>query len=213
MATILPILKKPNEKAAASLMPAWHPNFRNAELLPDVKVVRTAFFINGAAILVVIVLSLYLIQSELGLHSLREQTANWQQQINNEKPGSDKAVVQFQKFQDEEKTLMELKQFQASKIVGSEFLLELGESLPPRITLATVDYHGGSITLRGAIAGSPDEASGDASAYLNVLGKHPAFAGKFESISLTGITRNPTTSGISFEILLKLKSDQKGVKK
>ncbi len=194
-------------------MPAWHPNFRNAELLPDVKVVRTAFFINGAAILVVIVLSLYLIQSELGLHSLREQTANWQQQINNEKPGSDKAVVQFQKFQEEEKTLLELKQFQASKIVGSEFLLELGESLPPRITLTAVDYHGGGIVLRGSIAGSPDEASGDASAYLNILAKHPAFAGKFENISLTGINRNPTTSGISFEILLKLKSDQKGVKK
>ncbi|MFA6288684.1 MAG: hypothetical protein WC661_14975 [Opitutaceae bacterium] len=210
---MLPLLKKPNEKAAASLMPAWHPNFRNAELLPDVKAVRTAFFVNGAAILVVMVLSLYLIQSELGLRSLREQTANAQQQINTEKPGSDKALVQFQKFQDEEKTLLELKQFQVGKIVGSELLLELGESLPPRITLTMVDYNGPNIVLRGSIAGSPDEASGDASAYLSILGNQPAFKEKFDGISLTGITRNPTTSGISFEILLKLKSDQKGVKK
>ena len=28
-------------------MPAWHPNFRNYEKLPDIKVVRTAFFVNG----------------------------------------------------------------------------------------------------------------------------------------------------------------------
>jgi len=210
---MLPTLKKSSDKAAASLMPAWHPNFRNAELLPDVKVVRTAFFVNGAAILVVIVMSLYLMQNELGLHSLRDQTANWQQQINNEKSGSDKAVVQFKKFQEEEKTLLALKEFQSSKIVGSDLLLGLGASLPPRIVLSLVDYRGASIVLRGSISGSPDEASGDASAYLDVLAKDPAFAGKFENISLTGITRSPNTNGIAFEILLKFKSDRKGAKK
>jgi hypothetical protein len=213
MVTMLSILKKPSEKAAASIMPAWHPNFRNPERLPDVKVVRTAFFINGAAVVVAIVLGLYLVQSEIGFRALRDQTADWQRQINNEKAGSEKAVAQFQKFQEEEKQLLELKDFQSSKLVGSDFILQLGESLPPRITLTMVDYHGGSIVLRGTIAGSPDEASGDASAYLDVLSKHPAFAGKFDGVSLTGISRNPTTSGISFEILLKLRSDQKGGKK
>ncbi len=207
---MLSILKKPKEKAAASMLPAWHPNFRNVERLPDVKVVRTAFFINGAAVVVSLVLSLYLIQSEIGFHALRDQTADWQRQINSEKAGSEKAVAQFQKFLEEEKKLLELKDFQSSKLVGSDFILQLGESLPPRVSLAAVDYRGANIVLRGTIMGSPDEASGDASAYLDILSKYPAFAGKFDGVSLTGISRNPTTSGISFEILIKLKSDQKG---
>jgi len=194
-------------------MPAWHPNFRKVELLPDTKAVRTSFFINGLAILIVLALASYLISSEIGLRALKEQTNEWQRQIDSEKSGSDQAVAQFKKFQEEEKTLLELKQFQSSPIVGSDLLFELGESLPPRITLTGIDYHGLSIVLRGTISGSPDEASGDASAYLDVLNKYPYFAGKFENISLTGISRNPTTSGISFEILLKLKSESKEGKK
>lgn len=210
---MLSILKKSNEKTVASTLPAWHPNFRNVERLPDVKLVRTAFFINCAAVVVTIVLGLYFAQSEVGFRSLREQTADWQRQINNEKADSEKAVSQFKKFQEEEKQLLELKDFQSSKLVGSDFILQLGESLPPRITLTSIDYHGTSIVLRGTIAGSPDEASGDASTYLDVLKKYPAYVGKFDGISLTGISRNPTTSGISFEILLKLKSDLNGGKK
>lgn len=193
-------------------MPAWHPNFLNAALLPDTKVVRTAFFINGAAILVTLGLAYYLIQSELTLGALRDQTAGWQHQIDAEKAGNDQAVAQFKKFQAEEKKLDELRAFQASRFVGSDLLTQLGASLPPRVTLTSVDYRGANIVLRGTIEGSSDEASGDASAYLDILGKYPAFADKFESISLTGISRNVGTSGITFEILLKFKSGAKGGK-
>ena len=49
------LLKKKAE-AAASQVPAWHPNFRNYQRLPDIKVVRTAFFINGFAALIAIAL-------------------------------------------------------------------------------------------------------------------------------------------------------------
>ncbi len=210
---MLPILKKPSEKAVALMMPAWHPNFRNSERLPDVKVVRTAFFINSAAVVVVLVLGLYLAQSEIGFRALRDQAADWQRQINNEKTSSDQAVAQFQKFQEEEKQLLEIKDFQSSRLIGSDLIFELGECLPPRVTLTMIDYRGQTVVLRGTIAGSSDEASGDASAYLSVLSKNPAFADKFDGVSLTGISRNPTTNGISFEILLKLKSDQKGGKK
>jgi len=210
---MFPLLKKTSNKAAASSMPAWHPNFRKAELLPDTKAVRTAFFINGVAILVVIGLALYLLRSEIGLKNLNDQATDWQHQINIEKAGSDHAVIQFKKFQDEEKKLLELKEFQSAKVVGSELLMQLGESLPPRVALTTIDYHGANIILRGTISGSPDEASGDASGYLDILNKYPYFSGKFESISLTGISRNVTTDGISFEILLKLKSESKGGKK
>jgi hypothetical protein len=44
---------------AVDVVPAWHPNLRNAAELPDTKVVRTAFFVNGAAMLVAISAALY----------------------------------------------------------------------------------------------------------------------------------------------------------
>ena len=54
-----PLLKKKSDAAAVSLVPAWHPNFRNFEKLPDIKVVRTAFFVNGAALFLAVALLIY----------------------------------------------------------------------------------------------------------------------------------------------------------
>ncbi|MBW8781852.1 MAG: hypothetical protein JF599_08195 [Verrucomicrobia bacterium] len=209
---MLPFLKSPSNKPAVALMPAWHPSFRNTEHLPDTKAVRTAFFINGVAIIITVVIAFYLLSSELGLHDLRTQTAEVQAEIDKDKPGSDRAVVMFKKFQDEEKKLNELKDFQAAPVVGSDLLLQFGESLPPKVVLSSVSYRGPSIVLRGSIAGSRDEASGDASAYVIALGKFPAFAGKFESIELTGIAPDPATNRLVVEILLKFKN-AKGAKK
>ena len=53
-----PATKK--SEASAPEAPAWHPNLRIASSLPDTKVVRTAFFVNGATMLVAIALLLVL---------------------------------------------------------------------------------------------------------------------------------------------------------
>jgi hypothetical protein len=60
-------LKKRGD-AAVVVVPAWHPNIRIVENLPDTKVVRTAFFVNGAAMLIAIALALYLGIQEWKLH-------------------------------------------------------------------------------------------------------------------------------------------------
>ena len=53
MLSLLKKKKKPDAAASeAPQVPAWHPNFRNYQQLPDIKVVRTAFFVNGAAVFV-----------------------------------------------------------------------------------------------------------------------------------------------------------------
>ena len=62
---MLPLLKKKSDADAAPAVPAWHPNFRNYQKLPDIKVVRTAFFVNGIAILLVVAISFLPIAIEL----------------------------------------------------------------------------------------------------------------------------------------------------
>jgi len=62
----LPLKKKSD--AAAVTVPPWHPNLRIVETLPDTKVVRTAFFVNGAAMLLALVLVLLLGVQEWKLH-------------------------------------------------------------------------------------------------------------------------------------------------
>ena len=86
---MLSLLKRKSEADAAPAVPAWHPNFRNYEKLPDVKAVRTAFFVNGASILVAVSLLVYFGFREWQIRTINSQVAQVQAQIDRDKKGSD----------------------------------------------------------------------------------------------------------------------------
>ena len=69
----MPFSRKKKSDPAAGLR--WHPDFRLRARLPDVKVVRTAFFINGPAALLAVALAAYLAFTEWQLHTLQSQMA------------------------------------------------------------------------------------------------------------------------------------------
>ncbi len=187
-------------------MPAWHPNFRNPAQLPDTKAIRTSFFTNGLAIFIVLVLVGYASYREYELYSLRSDTANALDSIHARKPVSDQAIVLYKKFQEEEKKVLALQEFLAtSRIVMASFILQLGEGIPPSITLSSIDYRPAGVTLRGGIVGAPEEASGRAIAYVENLRKNESFAKLFDNITLTNIARDQVTGLIQFVIDLKLK--------
>ncbi len=204
---MLSSLKKPSDKSAASLVPPWHPNFRNFERLPDTKAVRTTFFVNGLAILITVSLAIYLIYSEVERGTLASDTEAARLIAAERKPLSDQAIAQYKKFQEEEKKVQELQRFlSAPKIVVSELLLELGSSLPPATLLNGIESRAAGITVRGGIGGSAEEGAGKAVAYVEELRKNAYFSAFFDPISLTSIVRDPGTGEMRFEIDFKFKT-------
>jgi hypothetical protein len=208
---MLSLLKKKSE-ANAPQVPAWHPNFRNFERLPDTKVVRTAFFINVFAITLTLVLLFYVGRREWELRVLRMQVADKQQQIDRDKPGSDQAVELFKKFQAEEAKLLEVESFVKSKLIVSELLIHLGQTLPKNIALDRFDLRENGLTIGATVRGAPDQASGQATAYIEQLRADKELA-RFDTITPTSSDRNPTTGRITIEVFLHLKSTGKDGKK
>jgi hypothetical protein len=207
---MLSFLKKPSDKQSAAMVPAWHPNFRIIERLPDTKAIRTSFFVNGVAVFITLALLTYVLSREYELSSLRSDTASVLSTIQANRPGSEQAVGLFKQFQEEEKKVVALQEFlSTSRFVASDFILQLGESLPPSISLVNIDCKPAAVTLKGRIDGAPDEASGRATAYIDALRKNSYFSGLFESISLTNVVRDPTTNKIQFVIDLKSKASPK----
>ncbi|HSI09685.1 MAG: hypothetical protein ACAH89_03435 [Rariglobus sp.] len=207
---MLSFLKKPSDKSSASAAPMWHPNFRNFERLPDTKVVRTTFFINGVAILVATTLAIYVTYREVELNTLKADTDAAQQVIDANKPGSDQSVALFKKFQEQEKKIQELDQFLAiSKITLSDFILQLGSTLPPSVILSSIDYRPAGVILRGRIKGSSEEGAGKADAYVNDLTKNSYFSELFDSIKLTNIVRDPASGEIVIQIDLRFRAQIK----
>src|SRR4051794_32197737 len=132
---MLPFLKKKSEAPAAPQVPAWHPNFRNFEKLPDIKVVRTAFFVNGIAVTIALAAIIFFGFQEWQLHVVKGQIDDWQRQIDRDKKGSDQAVALFKKFQAEEARINEVDTFVKSKPPVSDLLLRLTQTLPARVAL------------------------------------------------------------------------------
>lgn len=212
----LPFLK-PKAEAAPAATPRWHPNFRNFERLPDTKVVRTTFFVNvaagvaAAAMLAVVGWRFYQVRN------YDQQAAAAQMEISRSKKQSDEGLRLTKFFTDEDKKLAEMSAFVQVPILPSNLLLILGGSLPKEIQLEFLELSPFDATnprclIRGLAAGTKEQASGAASAYVETLRTQPRLAEVFDDVKLNAINPDPRTGALIFEIELKFKSP-KGAKK
>jgi len=204
MLLTLLFLKKSSNNSSVVLTPTWHPDFRVSERLPDIKPVRTIFFINGAAVFIAAGLAIYVGYRDVALRTLRHDTATVETELNNNKLASRKAVELFGKFKQQEQAVLGLQQFfSTGKLVVSDFILHLGTVMPYNIRLSSIDYKPAGVVLRGDITGGAEEAS----TYLNVLREDKVLAEFIESITLTSIARDAGAGRIKFEFALKYKSN------
>lgn len=208
---MLSLLKKKSDAASAPQVPAWHPNFRNYELLPDIKVVRTAFFVNGAAIFIAIGLLLYFGFQEWQLHVIKVQIADWQRQIDRDKPGSDQAKALYTKFQAEAAKVEEVEAFIKSKPITSDLILHLGETLPPNIALDNFDLRETGLSLRLTVRGAPEKATGYASAYVEQLRSDKELK-RFDDVKANSPSLNASTGRLAVELFLRLPTAKEGKK-
>jgi Tfp pilus assembly protein PilN len=210
---MLSLLKKNPEVSANSSNRPWHPNFRNLASLPDTKVIRTTFFINSVAGLVLVGLIVLFVSQEYKISELKANIKTLSGQINQDLKLSVESVHLYKKFQNAEKNIREWDAFiGGNKIVISEFLEQLGKSIPPNVAISTLDYNNLGINLRGLVVGTPEQASGLVSAYEKQLNADEQMKRRFDVIKLTNLSRDSQNGRLSFEIILR-SSKTKEVKK
>jgi hypothetical protein len=208
----LPLTRKSDATPVAA--PLWHPNYRNYERLPDTKVVRTTFFINAASIVIALVALLWVGKNEYRIHELNQQIADATSEIDKNQKGNNEAIRLSGVFAEEEKKLADAEAFARMPLSPLEFIVQLGRTLPKEIQIESADMRMGEANtaqciLRGYVAGTKDQASGTASAYLDTLRTTPKFATAFDSVSLNSLTSDQRSGLLSFEIVLKFKAPGK----
>jgi len=200
--------------AGPALAPNWHPNFRDFERLPDTKVVRTTFFVNVAAITLAVALLLGVGWREYQISALNQQLAEAEATVARNRKANADALRHSQAFVAAEKKIAEAAAFVAGPLAPTDFFRLLGASLPREVQLDFAELRLGDpkarlCLLRGVVAGTKDEASGAASAYVETLRTLPEFAALFEKVELRAITTDPRTGMLSFEIQLRFKPEGK----
>lgn len=203
-----PAPTKKTESAVETL--PWHPNFRNYERLPDIKVVRTSFFINATAIVVALSLAGWVASREYTHSTLLRQTEETSARIQEKSRASNEAIKLYKDFQLEERRFKEIKGFVDSRHKLSPLLLHLGETLPRSVAYNYFEMRNdGMLILRGVVRGTADVSTQRISVYEAQL-KKDQFLKKLDAVvTLTGANCSATDEKLNFEIQIKIKAPSK----
>lgn len=185
---------------------AWHPDFRNPEKLPDIKTVRTSFFVNSAAFVALACAGGFVGYYEYTLSSARYQLTELQASIDRDAKVSGEAGKVFKSFQENEKKLLEVDAFLRSRPLVSPLLVHLGQTLPEDMALSYFEVVGSELLLHGVVSGSPELASAEASAYLEGLKNDSELKAQFESFSLVGLEPDARTGMLKMILRLRFKA-------
>jgi hypothetical protein len=193
-------------KGGAPDFSPWHPNFRNTAELPDTKTVRTRFFVNAACVAFALCGVIFYAYNEYQFREVSAQLQQLEDRIASDTKPSREALALYTKFKEEEAKAQEVTAFlSAEKLVFSDFIFAVGESLPENVMITGFQYGRTEVTVRGFVRGAAQQASGVASAFEKQLRDNPAIASKFESIALSNLAREVTAGSLSFELVMKFK--------
>jgi len=186
---------------------AWHPNFRNVAELPDIKTVRTKFFVNVAGIILALVSLLSWLYVEYNLRALNQQVAGLEQDISHNSKPSREAIANYKKFKDDQGKLTELNTFLGTqKVVFSDFVIGLGQTIPDHVNVSSIQLRAADVSVKGVVKSSAEAASTIASQYEKNLRDNAELSKRFASISLASLSRDATTGYLNFEMVFKFKN-------
>jgi hypothetical protein len=202
---------RPAREAKAAVA-GWHPDFRDVRKLPDVKVVRTAFFINGALAVAAVLLGGTLAFREWQVREVAGKITEEEAKLARDRPLSEAALKQYQAFREDHARVDEVAGFVAARPSVPRLLRRLGETLPPELALDGFELREDGLALRFTVRGDALAASGLATRYLEAL-RGDAAMGAFDQFTFAGTpARNATTGRVGVEFFLRLrpKVDQTG---
>lgn len=196
-------MKLPRKKGSTDEALNWRPDFRDLAALPDLKVVRTSFVLNFLCITIATVVLGWTVFREYQALSLgMEITAAREAMADKSVRNTDLLKVN-KEFSEAHRRFTEAEKFNDVRFAASELLVALSRSLPGTMDFTNVVFDGNNLILRGTIRGASETASTRVSSYLDVLRQDAFVGGLFPDVSLTSLLRNPSTQGLSFEIVLK----------
>lgn len=204
------------KKTKTVARPAWRPNFRNDQELPDVKVVRTQFLLNFISLALLTGLIANLLISEYKLISLQTQLDQLTEQINSNTQANDEAEKLSKQFTDKSKIAEEIIDFYNIELPVTEVIMLIVSQLPDEAVLMNFDINSTAankgksiqydIILRGSV-GDRDTtpASKIISDWLDEMRNNKLLPVADSGITLSSFERNANLGVHDFSISLRLR--------
>lgn len=200
---------KLSKKSTASRSYDWRPNFRDYDALPDMRAVRTQFFVPTVAIVIASVLTFYILFQEYRAINIGEDILKLENEIATYQERHDEKVKLNAEFMGIGRTLDNIVEFKAGKLIGSDFLLSLSSELLEGMHLDRVEYFEGRANIQGSVLVSAEEASRLVNDYLKAIQNADVLQGLLDEYKLTSLERDGVGDSITFRIEVTSKEEKK----
>jgi len=206
----------------ASTHPKWHPDFRDTEVLPDIKVVRTNFLVNFIAFALAVVAVGNLAFSEYQALTMSKSIEAERAKIDDGLSANRNYLKASKEFEAEAPKIRDLNSFYTGYVDPLEVVLALSESRPETVALGSIRVGVGKVnkgtakrpkmvlvpecTINGRLRGDSAEALDVIDEYATILRNMPIFQDRLDSIEVSRPTRNATLGVFEFSVVIKLKA-------
>jgi len=183
----------------------WHVDCRLSAQLPSDDLIRGRFVVNLIAAVVALgVLTLTGWQIYVS-GALRSEIGYWQEQIAGHRRQFAELNLATRKLEQKVARLDEAYKLMNEPYRVSDFIINVGRTRLPRMSIVSVNGFAGGVVLRGNLHEPSGTAAQTLRRYVADLRKDPAIGPLFATIALVSLERAETNEVITFEIACKLK--------
>jgi len=177
----------------------WRPDFRDRDSLPDIKTVRTSFFLSAVAVTIAIMSLMHVGFYEYTIYSLGKKIEKGKAEIAARQGHHAKAIGMNNRFIDHERRIDEIHTFEDGQLVASDLILDVGSSLMPGMSLASVEYVDEKTVFQGYVVAS-EETDSLLKEYMERLRNIETLKDRYTEITQISVERESDTDQIKFHL-------------
>ncbi len=191
--------KKWDKKAEVEAELNWRPDFRDRQSLPDIRTVRTTFFITAIAVTIAVMSVMHVGFQEYNIYSLGKKIEEGKAEISSRQDLHVKAIGMKNLFLAEEKRIDEINTFEERQLAASDLILDSGKSLSPGMSLLSIEYIDEKAVFQGFVLAS-EEADSLLKDYIEKLRNVDSLKDRYADINQVLVERESGTDLIKFHL-------------
>lgn len=192
-------MKKKEKKVEEVLELNWRPDFRDRDSLPDIKTVRTSFFLSALAITIAVMSLIHVGFYEYTIYASGNKIEKSKAEVAARQGLHAKAIGMNNKFIDSERRIEEIHTFEKDQMVASDLILDVGRSLLPGMSLSSVEYNEHRTVLHGYVVAS-EETDSLLKEYMEKLRNVDTLKERYTDFTQISVERQPDTDQIKFHL-------------
>ena len=191
--------KKWDKKVEVEVELNWRPDFRDRQSLPDIKTVRTTFFISAIAVTIALMSVMHVGFQEYTIYSLGKKIEEGKAKIASRQDLHVKAIGMKNLFLAQEKRIDDINTFEERQLAASDLILDSGKSLSPGMSLLSIEYIDEKAVFQGFVLAS-EEADSLLKDYIEKLRNVDSLKDRYADINQVLVERESGTDLIKFHL-------------